>query len=91
LAGKLYSNIVSKVVYVDNIKIAEMAKLLENIYRSVNIALVNELKIFLNKINIDINKVIDAAKLNLLDFKNLDQVQGLVVIVYQSILYIYHG
>lgn len=62
LAGKLYSKIVNKVVYVDNIKIAEMAKLLENIYRSVNIALVNELKIFLNKINIDIYKVIDAAK-----------------------------
>ena len=62
LAGKLYSKIVNKVVYVDKIKIAEMAKLLENIYRSVNIALVNELKIFSKRINIDINKVIDAAK-----------------------------
>jgi len=62
LAGRLYSKIVNKVVYVDKIKIAEMAKLLENIYRSVNIALVNELKIFSKRINIDINKVIDAAK-----------------------------
>ena len=62
LAGRLYSKIVNKVVYVDKIKIAEMAKLLENIYRSVNIALVNELKIFSKRINLDINKVIDAAK-----------------------------
>ena len=62
LAGILYSQIVNKVIFVDSIRIAEMAKLLENIYRSVNIALINELKIFSKRINININKVIDAAK-----------------------------
>ena len=49
LAGILYSQIVNKVIFVDSIRIAEMAKLLENIYRSVNIALINELKIFFFK------------------------------------------
>ena len=46
---------------VSSTKVAEMSKLLENIYRSVNIALVNELKILCDKMNIDIWEVIDAA------------------------------
>ena len=62
LATLLYGAAIRKVVPVDNAEIAEAAKLLENIYRCVNIALVNELKPVLAAMDIDIWKVIDAAK-----------------------------
>ena len=58
----LYSSIVDRVVPVSSTEVAEMAKLLENIYRAVNIALVNEMKIVLDKMNIDIWEVISAAE-----------------------------
>ncbi|MFM1872219.1 MAG: hypothetical protein RL398_1641 [Planctomycetota bacterium] len=61
LATMLYATAIKKVVPVDNAEIAEAAKLLENIYRCVNIALVNELKPVLAAMDIDIWKVIDAA------------------------------
>jgi len=57
----LYAQIAEQVYPVSSPKIAESAKLLENIYRAVNIALVNELKIVFEKMNIDIWEVIDAA------------------------------
>lgn len=60
-AAALYGTIVSRVVPVSSTKVAEAAKLLENIYRSVNIALVNELKILFDKMGIDIWEVINAA------------------------------
>ena len=62
LSGNLYSKIIKKIVYVKNIKVAEMSKLLENIYRSVNIALINELKMLSHKLEINLHDVIDAAK-----------------------------
>jgi UDP-N-acetyl-D-glucosamine dehydrogenase len=62
LALKLYSNIVVKTVPVRDTKTAEAVKLLENIYRAVNIALVNEMKIVFQDMNIDIHEVIEAAK-----------------------------
>ena len=58
----LYSQIVDKVVEVSSPRVAEMSKLLENIYRSVNIALVNELKMLCHRMGIDIWEVIEAAK-----------------------------
>lgn len=58
----LYSSIVNRVVPVSSVEIAEMTKLLENIYRAVNIALVNELKIVLDKMNINVWEVISAAE-----------------------------
>lgn len=62
LIGKsLYSKI-TEVKTVDSLEVAEMTKLHENIYRTVNISLVNEMKIICDKFNIDINSVIDAAK-----------------------------
>jgi len=61
LGVALYGQIIDKVVTVSSTKVAEMSKLLENIYRSVNIALVNELKILCDKMGIDIWEVIDAA------------------------------
>ena len=61
-AGRaLYSAVIHKVVPVSSTKVAEMTKLLENIHRSVNIGLVNEMKILADKMQIDIHEVIDAA------------------------------
>lgn len=62
LACELYGKAVAGVVPVDNCEIAEAAKVLENIYRAVNIALVNELKVLFDSMDIDVWKVIDAAK-----------------------------
>lgn len=61
-ANALYSTIVEKTVPVSSTKVAEATKLLENIYRAVNIALVNEMKILFDRMGIDICEVIDAAK-----------------------------
>ncbi len=60
-ADTLYSKVVERTVPVSSTKIAEATKLLENIYRSVNIALINELKILFHKMDIDIWEVIEAA------------------------------
>lgn len=57
----LYRSVISQVVPVSSVKVAEMAKLLENIHRAVNIGLVNEMKIVADKMNIDIYEVIRAA------------------------------
>jgi len=62
LAASMYSAIFRRVVPVSSPSVAEMTKLLENIYRCVNIALVNELKQLCMKMGIDIHEVIDAAK-----------------------------
>lgn len=58
----LYDRLVSRTVTVSSSSTAEAVKLTENIFRSVNIALVNELKIIYQKMGIDIWEVIDAAK-----------------------------
>jgi UDP-N-acetyl-D-glucosamine dehydrogenase len=58
----LYSKAVERVVPVSSCRAAEATKLLENIFRSVNIALVNELKIVYGAMGIDIWEVIEAAK-----------------------------
>ena len=57
----LYSQIIQKVIPVSSPRVAELTKLLENIYRSVNIALVNELKMLADRMDIDIWEVIAAA------------------------------
>ncbi|MBI5238313.1 MAG: nucleotide sugar dehydrogenase [Deltaproteobacteria bacterium] len=62
LGATLYSNIVDRVVRVSSTRAAEMTKLLENIYRGVNIALVNELKMLCHRMDIDIWEVIEASK-----------------------------
>jgi UDP-N-acetyl-D-glucosamine dehydrogenase len=61
-AVAMYGAIVEKIVPVSSPRVAEAAKLLENIYRSVNIALVNELKMLFDRMDIDIWEVIEAAK-----------------------------
>jgi UDP-N-acetyl-D-glucosamine dehydrogenase len=61
LAAALYGSIFNRVVRVSSPAAAEMTKLLENIYRCVNIALVNELKLLSLRMGLDIWEVIDAA------------------------------
>jgi len=61
LAGALYHSIFNRIVPVSSPAAAEMTKLLENIYRCINIALVNELKMLCLRMGINIWEVIDAA------------------------------
>jgi UDP-N-acetyl-D-glucosamine dehydrogenase len=61
LAATLYEGIFTRAVRVSSTRVAEMTKLLENIYRCVNIALVNELKVLSLRMGVDIWEVIDAA------------------------------
>ncbi len=61
LAQSLYDQVVVRTVRVGNSREAEAAKLVENIFRAVNIALVNELKIVFDRMGIDIWSVLDAA------------------------------
>jgi UDP-N-acetyl-D-glucosamine dehydrogenase len=62
LASAVYKTIFNRTVPVSSPAVAEMTKLLENIYRCVNIALVNELKQLCMRMDIDLFEVIDAAK-----------------------------
>jgi len=62
LACALYASAITKVVPVKGTREAELTKLLENIFRCVNIALVNEMKLLCERMNIDLWEVIEAAK-----------------------------
>jgi UDP-N-acetyl-D-glucosamine dehydrogenase len=62
LAALLYDQAVARVVPVANCEIAEACKIVENTYRSVNIAMVNELKMLFDRLGIDVWEVIEAAK-----------------------------
>jgi UDP-N-acetyl-D-glucosamine dehydrogenase len=62
LAAQFYASTVEKIVPVSNAATAESVKLVENIFRSVNIAMVNELKIIFDAMGINVWEVIDAAK-----------------------------
>jgi UDP-N-acetyl-D-glucosamine dehydrogenase len=62
LAEALYRAVVVKVVTVSSPEVAEASKILENTYRAINIALVNELKILFDRMGIDVWEVIEAAK-----------------------------
>jgi UDP-N-acetyl-D-glucosamine dehydrogenase len=61
MARALYGSFLENVIVVSSARVAESAKLLENIYRSINIALVNELKMLFERMGIDVWEVIDAA------------------------------
>jgi UDP-N-acetyl-D-glucosamine dehydrogenase len=62
LATALYAEAIKKVVPVASTRVAEATKILENVYRAVNIALVNELKIAFERMGINVWDVIEAAK-----------------------------
>jgi UDP-N-acetyl-D-glucosamine dehydrogenase len=61
-ATELYGSVIDRVVAVSSPEVAESAKLLENIFRAVNIALVNEMKVVFDRMGIDVWEVIEAAK-----------------------------
>ncbi len=62
IANALYAQAVVRTVPVSSVEVAEACKILENTYRSVNIAMVNELKVLFERIGIDVWEVIEAAK-----------------------------
>jgi len=62
VAQALYGQVASRVVPVSSLEVAEACKILENTYRAVNIALVNEMKILFDRMGLSIWDVIDAAK-----------------------------
>lgn len=62
LAASLYGSVVVNVVRVSTPEVAEATKILENTYRAINIALVNEMKVLYDRMGIDVWEVIDAAK-----------------------------
>ncbi|MGO8716686.1 MAG: nucleotide sugar dehydrogenase, partial [Smithella sp.] len=61
LAQAMYKKVIQKTVRVKNARTAEAVKLTENIFRAINIAMVNELKVIYERMNIDIWDVLDAA------------------------------
>ncbi len=61
LAKTLYSQVLERVIPASSATVAEMVKLLENTFRSVNIALVNEMAVMCNKLGVNVWEVIDAA------------------------------
>ncbi len=76
LATALYGRIFTAVVPVSSARVAEAAKLTENIYRAVNIALVNELKVVYDAMGIDVWEVLDAAESKPFGFKRFDPGPG---------------
>ncbi|MGZ4335631.1 MAG: nucleotide sugar dehydrogenase, partial [Gaiellaceae bacterium] len=76
-AAELYSSAIATVHRVSTPEAAELTKLLENIFRSVNIALVNELAILCDRMNIDIWEVVDAASTKPFGFMRFSPGPGL--------------
>jgi UDP-N-acetyl-D-glucosamine dehydrogenase len=62
VASALYGRVVVRVVPASTLEVAEACKILENTYRAVNIALVNELKVLFDRMGVDVWEVIEAAK-----------------------------
>ena len=75
--AELYRSAIDTVIEVSSPESAEMTKLLENIFRSVNIALVNELAILCDRMNIDIWEVVDAASTKPFGFMRFSPGPGL--------------
>ncbi len=76
VAEALYEQAVVEIVRVPHARIAEASKLLENVFRAVNIALVNELKLVLEPMGIDIWEVLDAAETKPFGFMRFDPGPG---------------
>jgi UDP-N-acetyl-D-glucosamine dehydrogenase len=76
-AAELYSRVCDEVVRVSTPEAAEMTKLLENIFRSVNIALVNEMAMLSDRMGIDIWEVVDAASTKPYGFMRFDPGPGM--------------
>jgi UDP-N-acetyl-D-glucosamine dehydrogenase len=74
--AEFYSTLVDEVVAVSTPAVAELAKLIENTFRHVNIALVNELAMFANELGIDVGEAIDAAATKPFGFMRFDPGPG---------------
>ncbi len=77
LAEALYGEIMDRTVRVSSARAAEATKLMENIFRSVNIALVNELKMIWDRMDIDVWEVLDAAETKPFGFMRFNPGPGL--------------
>ena len=91
LAAAPYRKAIREVIPVSTAEVAEAAKLLENIYRSVNIALVNEMKVVLSAMGIDIWEVISAASTKPFGFQPFYPGRAWAGIAFQSIRTISRG
>jgi UDP-N-acetyl-D-glucosamine dehydrogenase len=76
-ARELYERVVDSVLVLSTPEAAELAKLLENIFRSVNIALVNELAVLCDRMGIDVWEVVDAAATKPFGFMRFDPGPGM--------------
>jgi UDP-N-acetyl-D-glucosamine dehydrogenase len=76
-AAEVYGRICETVVPVTSPEVAELAKLLENIFRSVNIALVNELSLLADRMDVDIWEVVDAASTKPFGFMRFEPGPGM--------------
>ncbi|HET9582050.1 MAG TPA: nucleotide sugar dehydrogenase [Gemmatimonadota bacterium] len=76
LAEALYARLVQRVVRVSSARVAEAAKLTENVFRAVNIALVNELKLIYERMGLDVWEVLDAASTKPFGFMRFDPGPG---------------
>jgi UDP-N-acetyl-D-glucosamine dehydrogenase len=77
LAAMLYRSIVDRVVSVTSARVAEATKLVENVFRAVNIAMVNELKVCFDRMDIDVWEVLDAAATKPFGFMKFEPGPGL--------------
>ena len=76
IISKFYAQIFSKIVIANNIETAEFSKLLENIYRSVNIGFINEMKLVADRFKLDIFEIIKIAESKPFGFKRFDPGPG---------------
>ena len=76
LGKSFYKLVTKKVIVASSLKVAEASKMIENVFRSVNIALVNELKMFLDKIKINIHEVLNLAGTKPYGFTKFDPGPG---------------
>ena len=77
IVKKFYSTIFDKIIQSSDMETAELAKLYENVYRSVNIALVNEMKIICDKLNLNIHNLINLASTKPYGFQTFQPGPGL--------------
>ena len=76
LVNQIYNNIFEKVVKAKSLEIAEFSKLLENVYRAVNIGFINEMKFVADKMNLDIYEIIKIAKTKPYGFRSFNPGPG---------------
>lgn len=77
MAASLYGEVVDQVVPVASTRVAEATKITENVFRAVNIALVNELKVIYERMGVDVRDVLDAAATKPFGFMRFDPGPGL--------------